>query len=110
MAKDPVCGITLDRKAPGKSTYAGQIHVFCCATCKTKFDKEPGRYVALAGAAPVSLRPPSGPPASHFLIISSIGHLLQVFLLKSRSNEFQGRPTWLFARRRSPDGLTSEGS
>lgn len=98
MAKDPVCGITLDSKAPCKSMYAGQIHVFCCPTCKTRFDKEPGRYVALAGVAPVSLRPPSGPPASHFLIISSIGHLLQVFLPESVSNESHGRPTWFFAR------------
>jgi len=91
MAKDPVCGITLDSKAPGKSTYAGQIHVFCCATCKTKFDKEPERYVVLAGVAPVSLWPPSRPPASPFVAISSIGHRLQVFLLKSVSDETPGR-------------------
>ena len=109
MAKDSVCGITLDNKAPCKSTYAGQIHVFCCPTCKTKFGKEPGRYVALAGVAPVALRPPSGPPASPFLITSSIGHLLQVIPVKSVPNETQRRPTRLFARRRSPEGLTSEG-
>jgi YHS domain-containing protein len=104
MAKDPVCGITLDNKAPYKSIHAGQIHVFCCATCKTTFDKEPGRYVAFAGVALVTQRPPSGPPASPFVAISSIGHLLQVFLPKSVSNEFHGRPTWFFASRRSRDG------
>ncbi len=91
MAKDPVCGITLDNRAPCKSTYAGKIHVFCGATCKGRFEKEPGRYVALAGVAPVSLRPPSRPPASPFVVISSIGHLLQVFLLKSVSDETPGR-------------------
>ncbi len=49
MAKDSVCGIGLDIKAPCKSTYAGQIHVFCCPTCKTTFDREPGRYAAPVG-------------------------------------------------------------
>ena len=49
MAKDPVCGKTVDDKSPYRNTHAGQTYVFCCATCKTKFDKEPGRYVAPAG-------------------------------------------------------------
>lgn len=49
MAKDPVCGITLDTSSPCKSTHAGQVHVFCCPTCQTTFDKEPGRYAAPAG-------------------------------------------------------------
>jgi Cu+-exporting ATPase len=52
MAKDPVCGMTVDDKAPLKSTYAGKNYVFCSASCKTKFDKEPGRYtLPAAGAA-----------------------------------------------------------
>ena len=49
MTKDPVCGITPDNKSACKSTYAGQIHVFCCSSCKTTFDKEPRRYAAPAG-------------------------------------------------------------
>lgn len=49
MAKDPVCGMTVDSKSPYRSTRAGQTHVFCCATCKTKFDKEPERYLVPAG-------------------------------------------------------------
>jgi YHS domain-containing protein len=49
MAKDPVSGITLDNKSPCKSTHAGQVHVFCCPSCKTSFDNERGRYVAPAG-------------------------------------------------------------
>lgn len=49
MAKDAVCGMTVDDKSPYRSTYAGQIHVFCSSGCKTKFDKEPGRYAAPAG-------------------------------------------------------------
>ena len=44
MAKDPVCGMTVDDKSPYSSTYSGQNQVFCCSGCKAKFDKEPGRY------------------------------------------------------------------
>ena len=49
MAKDPVCGMTVDSKSPHTSTPAGQTYVFCCATCKAKFAQEPGRYAAPAG-------------------------------------------------------------
>jgi Cu+-exporting ATPase len=51
MAKDPVCGMTVDDKAPNRSTYSGRTYVFCCSTCKAKFDKEPARYAAAAGSA-----------------------------------------------------------
>lgn len=46
MAKDPVCGMTVDDKSPHKSTHAGRNYVFCSAACKAKFDQEPGRYAA----------------------------------------------------------------
>ena len=49
MSKDPVCGMAVDDKAPLRSTHAGQTYVFCSPACKTKFDKEPGRYAATAG-------------------------------------------------------------
>ncbi len=49
MAKDPVCGMSVDDKAPLKSTYAGKNYLFCSASCKEKFDKEPGRYAPAAG-------------------------------------------------------------
>jgi Cu+-exporting ATPase len=48
MAKDPVCGMTVDDKSPHRSTHAGQTYLFCCLGCKTKFDQEPGRYAAPA--------------------------------------------------------------
>jgi YHS domain-containing protein len=104
MVNDPVCGITLDNKAPCKSTHAGRVYVFCCLTCKTKFDKEPGQYGAHAAFAPAGLRPPPTPSASRFLITSlSIRRLLPDILLKLLSNETQGRPTWITARGRSWD-------
>lgn len=46
MAKDPVCGMTIDDKSPERSTHEGQTYVFCSPICKSKFDKEPGRYTA----------------------------------------------------------------
>ncbi len=49
MAKDPVCGMTVDEKSPHKSTHAGNAYVFCSAPCKAKFDKDPGQYVPAGG-------------------------------------------------------------
>jgi len=55
MSKDPVCGMSVDDKSPLRSTHAGQTHVFCSATCKARFDKEPARY-----ATPVTGNTPPG--------------------------------------------------
>ena len=105
MVKDPVCGIDLDNKSPCKSTYAGQVHVFCCASCQTTFDEDPGRYGFIAEVAPVGLRLPSAPStSSFFLIMSPIGRLFQAILPKSMSDGAQGRSTWLFARTHLSDG------
>lgn len=46
MAKDPVCGMTVDEKtAPARSEYKGQTYYFCMQGCKRKFDAEPERYL-----------------------------------------------------------------
>jgi Cu+-exporting ATPase len=46
MAKDPVCGMTIDEKtAAGTSQYKGQTIYFCATICKTKFDQDPARYM-----------------------------------------------------------------
>jgi uncharacterized membrane protein YraQ (UPF0718 family)/YHS domain-containing protein len=49
-ARDPVCGMTVDRQA-GKPTsvYAGQTFYFCGQGCKAKFDAEPQRYLDASG-------------------------------------------------------------
>jgi YHS domain-containing protein len=45
MAKDPICGMTVDEKtAKYKSEYMGGTFYFCCASCKSTFDKNPARY------------------------------------------------------------------
>jgi len=44
MAKDPVCGMTVDEESPHKSTHSGKNYVFCSTSCKTKFEEDPGQY------------------------------------------------------------------
>lgn len=104
MAKDPVCGTILDARSPHKSTHAGQIYVFCCSTCKMKFDKEPGRYGAPDRIAPLTAGPASASRSAPFLITSSIGHLLQAVLHHSMRNEGQGRANGFSSRRHSRQG------
>jgi len=45
-AKDPVCGMTVDRRA-GKPTsvYEGRTYYFCGEGCKARFEAGPARYV-----------------------------------------------------------------
>ncbi len=52
-AKDPVCGMTVDRhKTPYRSHYAGKTVYFCSAGCKERFDAEPERYFEGRETAP----------------------------------------------------------
>lgn len=46
MAKDPVCGMTIDeKKAAASSEYNGQTYYFCASGCKKAFDGDPGKYL-----------------------------------------------------------------
>ena len=55
-ARDPVCGMTVDRGA-GKptSSYRGHTYYFCSEGCKAKFDAEPERYVDATARQAVAL-------------------------------------------------------
>lgn len=46
MAKDPVCRMKVDDNSAHRSKHAGETYVFCSASCKADFDKEPERYTA----------------------------------------------------------------
>lgn len=49
-AKDPVCGMQVERANPGAtSRHDGHTVWFCSDRCRTRFDKEPSRYES-AGA------------------------------------------------------------
>jgi YHS domain-containing protein/uncharacterized membrane protein YraQ (UPF0718 family) len=44
-AKDPVCGMQVERDNPGAtSEHDGHTVYFCADRCKTKFDKDPAKY------------------------------------------------------------------
>ena len=46
MAKDPVCGMTVEeKKATATAVYQGKTYYFCAAACKEKFVKNPERYL-----------------------------------------------------------------
>ncbi|MBE9504095.1 MAG: heavy metal translocating P-type ATPase [Proteobacteria bacterium] len=46
MARDPVCGMTVEpEKAAGKSEYKGSDYYFCNVGCKKKFDENPEAYL-----------------------------------------------------------------
>jgi hypothetical protein len=56
-ARDPVCGMTVDRhKTPFRTEYAGKTVYFCSADCKARFDAAPERYLDRSGrqAAPLA--------------------------------------------------------
>jgi uncharacterized protein len=54
-AKDPVCGMTVDRgKTPHRSVHAGDTMYFCSAHCKKRFDEDPERHVGPREAAPLA--------------------------------------------------------
>ncbi|HME19416.1 MAG TPA: YHS domain-containing protein [Nitrososphaerales archaeon] len=45
MAKDPICGMTVDEgKAEYRSEHEGQTFYFCSQGCKAAFDKDPRKY------------------------------------------------------------------
>lgn len=47
-AKDPICGMTVDKaNAKYKVEFQGKMFYFCCAGCKQTFEHEPQRYLAL---------------------------------------------------------------
>lgn len=46
MAKDPVCGMTVNEEsAAATSEYEGETYYFCAPGCKVAFDKEPEKYL-----------------------------------------------------------------
>ena len=49
QAKDPVCGMAVDReKSTAASAYRGQTYYFCSTVCRDKFEQAPEKY---AGAS-----------------------------------------------------------
>jgi uncharacterized membrane protein YraQ (UPF0718 family)/YHS domain-containing protein len=54
-ARDPVCGMTVDRrKTPWRSAVDGRAVYFCSAHCKHRFDAGPDRFVEGRDVAPAA--------------------------------------------------------
>jgi Cu+-exporting ATPase len=52
IAKDPVCGMTVDpAKAAASCEHEGVTYYFCCKGCLGKFQANPAQYLAKAGPA-----------------------------------------------------------
>jgi uncharacterized protein len=55
-ARDPVCGMTVDRRNAESGEHRGRRYFFCGPGCRAKFEADPERYAAReasAGPAPV---------------------------------------------------------
>jgi Cu+-exporting ATPase len=51
VAKDPICGMTVDpSKAAAKIDYAGHDYYFCTTGCAARFRKEPEKFLSARGA------------------------------------------------------------
>jgi YHS domain-containing protein len=44
-ARDPVCGMTVDRSTAFTSEWRGRTYYFCGAGCKGRFDADPEAYL-----------------------------------------------------------------
>jgi hypothetical protein len=44
-ARDPVCGMTVDRKTALQSQWEGRTYYFCGPGCKERFESDPARYL-----------------------------------------------------------------
>jgi P-type Cu+ transporter len=52
MAKDPVCGMSVDpAKAAGKVEHEGRVYYFCSPKCAERFMADPKRFLAAPGTA-----------------------------------------------------------
>ena len=63
-AKDPVCGMTVvPGAAAGRTEHEGHTYSFCSTSCKQRFDREPGRFLAPSDPG-AGLKP--GPEAAQY--------------------------------------------
>jgi P-type Cu+ transporter len=62
---DPVCGMTVAADSPHTAEHAGRPFKFCSAGCRTKFLKEPKRYLSATSRVKGDIPPvPTAPPNS----------------------------------------------
>ncbi len=68
MAKDPVCGMSVDssaaRTAKLATEHEGKTFYFCNLMCKQRFDKEPSKFISKIENAPDVPAPPAVLPSA----------------------------------------------
>jgi YHS domain-containing protein len=52
MARDLVCGMTVDETKAPRSSHGGRTFYFCSPSCRAAFDRSPNEYVRLAEVVP----------------------------------------------------------
>ena len=89
-AKDPVCGMQVERGNPGAtSTHNGHMTYFCSDRCKTKFDREPAKYVG--AAATESRAPQSGQAGESDVVTDPVCGMAVVPSVAAAHATFAGR-------------------
>ena len=60
MARDPVCGMTVEpATAAGHAEYGGETYHFCSLSCRDRFRAAPTHYVKQAAPAGAAVHPTS---------------------------------------------------
>ena len=59
-AKDPVCGMWVEKPAPHRATHEGATYHFCAEECLKKFRAEPATYAAACLCGKTSKTCPCG--------------------------------------------------
>ncbi len=62
--KDPVCGMTVQENTPHRYVHDGHNYFFCNPKCVAKFQADPQRYLAPAGAQGEQAPPPANEAAA----------------------------------------------
>jgi Cu+-exporting ATPase len=56
---DPVCGMQVLPEKSASTEHAGRTWYFCCQSCKTKFETDPGKYDGAKAVPLVHIGPPA---------------------------------------------------
>src|SRR5690606_25366335 len=62
-ARDPVCGMVVKADAPHRAMHHGREFLFCSASCKSRFEANPGQYLNPPDPASGTVHAPPTAPA-----------------------------------------------
>ena len=59
-AKDPVCGMMVDKAGPLKAIHEGATYHFCADACQKRFQAEPAKFAVHCSCGKTSKKCPCG--------------------------------------------------